>query len=212
MRRASRQLVVALADPVQAERKPDALFRGLEMMKVAVLAVRSWPSSLSSITTSATQPLGRQRTKPARPTSTLSSFRPRPEGSSTPERRHHPHQLALLVGGLQHDHGQAGIGAVLSHHALDQGALLGLGAGRGVAADLPVAMDRPHRALGAGGRGQAEKQRWRKRRQPRAATTAAAVCGVSARQGGRPLRWMFSKAPSGSIPWYSLAMSVRTLD
>src|ERR1700730_15645172 len=55
-----------------------------KMIKVAVLAVRNWPSSLSSITTSATQPLGRQRTKQARPTSTLSSFRPRPEGSSTP--------------------------------------------------------------------------------------------------------------------------------
>src|SRR5205823_10053335 len=54
-----------------------------KMMKVAVLAVRSWPSSLSSMTTSATQPLGRQRTKPARPTSWLSSFRPRPEGRRT---------------------------------------------------------------------------------------------------------------------------------
>ncbi len=40
-----------------------------KIMNVAVLAVRSWPSSLSSITTSATQPLGRQRTNPARPTS-----------------------------------------------------------------------------------------------------------------------------------------------
>src|ERR1700682_4122230 len=55
-----------------------------KMMKVAVLAVRSWPRSLSSITTSATQPLGRHLTKPARPTSWLSSFRPRPEGNSTP--------------------------------------------------------------------------------------------------------------------------------
>jgi len=35
-------------------------------------------------------------------------------------------------------------------NALDQGALLALRAGRGVAADLPVAMDRPHRALRAG--------------------------------------------------------------
>src|ERR1700730_12561986 len=55
-----------------------------KMMNVAVLAARNWPSSLSSITTSATQPLGRQRTKPARPTSTLSSFRPSPDGNSTP--------------------------------------------------------------------------------------------------------------------------------
>src|SRR5580692_8476591 len=55
-----------------------------KMMKVAVLAERSWASSLSSITISATQPLGRHRTKPARPTSALSSLRPRPDGSSTP--------------------------------------------------------------------------------------------------------------------------------
>src|SRR5229473_7039271 len=55
-----------------------------KMIKVAVLALRSWPKSLSSITTSATQPLGRHLTKPALPTSTLSSFSPRPEGNSTP--------------------------------------------------------------------------------------------------------------------------------
>ena len=36
------------------------------------------------MTTSATQPFGRQRTKPARPTSSLSILRPRPDGSSTP--------------------------------------------------------------------------------------------------------------------------------
>ncbi len=35
-------------------------------------------------TTSATQPLGRQRTKPARPTSALSILRPSPDGNSTP--------------------------------------------------------------------------------------------------------------------------------
>ena len=79
-----RQLVVALAEPVQAERKADALFGGLEDDEGRGLGGRSWPSSLSSITTSATQPLGRHRTKPARPTSWLSSFRPRPEGRSTP--------------------------------------------------------------------------------------------------------------------------------
>src|SRR5258706_10697364 len=40
-----------------------------KMIKVAVFAVRNWLRSLSSITTSATQPLGRHLTKPARPTS-----------------------------------------------------------------------------------------------------------------------------------------------
>jgi hypothetical protein len=85
----------------------------------------------------------------------LSSFRPRPEDA---ERGDHPHQLALLVGGLEHDHGQAGIGAVLGHHALDQGALLALRARRGIAADLPVAMHRAHRALRMGRLGQGEKK------------------------------------------------------
>src|SRR5579864_2074845 len=55
-----------------------------KMMKVAVLAVRNFAISASSMTTSAMQPLGRQRTKPARPISALSIFKPRPEGSNTP--------------------------------------------------------------------------------------------------------------------------------
>src|SRR5882724_9351294 len=55
-----------------------------KIMNVAVFAFFNCPISFSSMTTSATQPLGRQRTKPARPTSWLSSLRPRPEGSSTP--------------------------------------------------------------------------------------------------------------------------------
>ena len=66
------------------------------------------------------------------------------------ERRHHAHQPALGVGGLEHDHGQADIGAVLGGHALDQRALLALGAGRRVAADLPVFVHRLDRALGSG--------------------------------------------------------------
>src|SRR5262249_44160103 len=40
-----------------------------KMMKVEVWPVRNCLIKLSSITTSATQPFGRQRTKPARPTS-----------------------------------------------------------------------------------------------------------------------------------------------
>ena len=62
----------------------------------------------------------------------------------------HPHQPGLLVRGLQHDHGQPDIGPVLGGDALDQRALLGLGARRGVAADLPVAVDGADRALGVG--------------------------------------------------------------
>ena len=82
-----------------------------KMMKVAVLAVRELAEQLVVHHDSATQPLGRQRTKPARPTSSLSSFRPS-RGQQHAERRDHAHQPALLVGGFQHDDGQAGIGAV----------------------------------------------------------------------------------------------------
>ena len=66
------------------------------------------------------------------------------------ERSDHPHQPALLIGGLQHDDGEADIGPVLGGHALHQRALLALSAGRRVAADLPVAMHRAHRALRRG--------------------------------------------------------------
>jgi hypothetical protein len=67
------------------------------------------------------------------------------------ERREHAHQPALLIGGLQHDHGQADVRAVFGGDALDQGALLALRAGRRVAADLPVAVHRLHRALRGSG-------------------------------------------------------------
>ncbi len=99
------------------------------------------------MTTSAMQPLGRQRTKPARPMSTLSILRPRPDGSSTPSGATTRISRLLCVGGLEHDHGQADIGAVFRRHALDQRALLGFGAGRSVAADLPIFMHRFDRAL-----------------------------------------------------------------
>jgi hypothetical protein len=49
-------------------------------MKVAFLPFFICSINLSSITTSVTQPVGRQRTKPARPTSISSILRPRPEG------------------------------------------------------------------------------------------------------------------------------------
>ena len=45
----------------------------------------------------------------------------------------------------------------LGDHALDQGALFGLGAGGRVAADLPVAVHRFDSALGMGGAGADQK-------------------------------------------------------
>jgi hypothetical protein len=57
------------------------------------------------------------------------------------------HEPALLVGGLQHDHGEADIGAILSHDALHERALLVLGAWWRITAHLPVIVDRLDRAL-----------------------------------------------------------------
>ena len=124
-----------------------------KMMKVAVLPVSSWLSSLSSRITSATQPFGRQRTKPARPRSAVVDLEAEAGGQQHAERRQHAHDSRLLVGRLQHDHGQADVLAVLGGDELHQHALLALGAGRRVAAHLPVGMGRANRRLGlvAGG-------------------------------------------------------------
>jgi hypothetical protein len=52
-----------------------------------------------------------------------------------------------LIGGLEHDYGQTDICAILRGDALNQRTLLALCPRRGVAAHLPVVMDRFHRAL-----------------------------------------------------------------
>src|SRR5258708_7039010 len=133
-----------------------------KMKKVAVWPVFILPIRVSSITTSAWQP--------------------------RPERDLDPHQPRLLVGGLEHQHGDTDIGAVLSDDALEQGALFGLGARRRFAADLPVAMHRLYRALGEGvcmepdnGREHGREQDRQKR--DRACTPAAHRDG---RGNGRP--------------------------
>ena len=61
-------------------------------------------------------------------------------GQEHAERRQHAQDARLLVGGLEHDHRQPDIVAVLGGDVLDEGALLGLAPGGRVAADLPVAV------------------------------------------------------------------------
>ena len=97
---------------------------------------------MSSRITSATQPLGRQRTKPARPMSVLVDLEAEAGGQEHAERRQDAHDARLLVGGLEHDHRQPDIVAVLGGDELHEHALLALSAGRRVAADLPVAVGR----------------------------------------------------------------------
>ena len=97
--------------------------------------------------TSATQPFGTHRTKPARPDLGVVDLEAQPRGQQHAGRRDHPHQPGFAVGGLQDDDGQADIGPVLGGDALDQRALLALGARRGVAANLPVVVHGADRAL-----------------------------------------------------------------
>jgi len=75
------------------------------------------------------------------------------------ERRLHPHQAGFLVGGLQDQNRDADAGAIFGNHALKQGALLVLCAGRGFAADLPVAMHGADRALRRGRHGRSRQAR-----------------------------------------------------
>ena len=63
------------------------------------------------------------------------------------DRRNHTQQSALLVGGFQYDHGQTDIGAILGSDALNERALLALGARRCVTANLPVVVNGLDRAL-----------------------------------------------------------------
>ena len=118
-----------------------------KMMKVAVWPVRSCLSSLSSIMHLGDAAVRQAAHEAGAADVGLVDLQPEAGRQQHAERRQHAHQPALLVGGLQHDHGEADIGAVLGGDALDQGALLALRAGRRVAADLPVAVDRLHRAL-----------------------------------------------------------------
>ena len=80
----------------------------------------------------------------------LVDLEPEPGRQQHAHRGDDPHQLGFVIGGLEDDDSEADIGAVFRGHALDEGALLALGSGRGVAADLPIVVDRFDRALGGG--------------------------------------------------------------
>lgn len=147
---ALRQLVVALAEPVQAEREADAFFRRLKNDESGGLGAAELAEQLVFEDDLGDAAVGEAADEAGAADVLVVELESEPGGQQDPERGDHAHQAALLVGSLEHDHGQAGIGAVFRHHALDQGALLGLGARRGVAADLPVAMDGAYRALRMG--------------------------------------------------------------
>ena len=95
-----------------------------KMMKVAVLALRNWLKQLVVHHDFGNAAVGQAADETGAADIGIVELQPEPGRQQHAERRHHPHQLALLVGGLEHDDGEAGVGAVFGDHALDQGALL----------------------------------------------------------------------------------------
>ncbi len=129
----------------------------LNTTKIAVLPSHSCLISASSITTSATHPLRQAAHEGDAAHIGAVHIEPEAVGQQHAQRRQHPQQPGLPIGGFQHDHRQPDIGLILGRHVLDDGALLEAGARRRVAAHLPVAILGLHHALGErpGGAGQA---------------------------------------------------------
>src|SRR5579864_2818034 len=147
---ALRQLVVALTKALQAHRKADAFLGRLEDDEGRGLAVAQFVDQIVVHDHFGDAAVGQAAYEAGAADIVVVDLEPEPRGDQDAERRHDAHQPALLIAGLEHDHDQAEIGAVLRGHALHQRALLVLGAGRRLATDLPVAMDRADRALGGG--------------------------------------------------------------
>ena len=91
------------------------------------------------MTTSATQPEGRQRTNPARPTSFWSISQPQSGRKQHPERGDDPQEPAPPIRRLEHDHDQRDVRLVLGLDALHESALIRLRSGGRFATHLPVA-------------------------------------------------------------------------
>ena len=136
-------------------------------MYVAVLPERSFLISSSSMIDFGDAAVGQAANEAGAADIGLVDLEPEARRQQHAERCNHAHQPAFLVGGLEHDHGQADIGAVLGGDALDQGALLGFGARRRITADLPVFVHRLDGALGKGAARGGERQQRGQRQRPR---------------------------------------------
>ena len=182
-------------------------------MKVAVWPVFIWLIRLSSITTSATQPVARQRTKPARPISVWSILRPEARRQQNTKRRDDAQEAAFAVRSFQHDYDERDVGPVLGRHVLHEGALLGRGARRRLAAHLPVAEGVLDHALSAGAAGSEQGRKPQQCRRTRTEPTVICPSGISVCEslhepqgGGRqPHRSIFG--PLG--PWQGRRCQAR---
>src|SRR4029078_1340604 len=160
-----RQLVVAFAEPGQAHREADAFFGRLKDDECRAFSGTQLLDQLVVHDHFSDAAVWQAADEARAPDIRLVDLEPETRRQHHAERRDHAHQAAFLVGRLEHDHGEADIGTVFSSDALDQSTLLGFGAGRRIAADLPVFMHRLHGALGKGAvRGRERQQRGQRHR------------------------------------------------
>src|SRR5579863_5659013 len=142
-----RQLVETLAETLEAHREADAFLRCLEDDEGRGLAGAHLADQLVVHDHLGDATIGQAAHEAGAADIGIVDLEAEPGRQQHPERRDDAHQAAFLIAGLEHDHRQPDIGAVLGGYALHQRALLALRTRRGVAADLPVAMDRTDRAL-----------------------------------------------------------------
>src|SRR6516162_30124 len=142
-----RQLVVALAEALEAHRETDAFFGRLEDDESRGLAVAQLLDQVIVHNNFGHAPIGQTTDEASASDVGLVDLEPEAGGKQYADGRNHAHEAALLIGGLEHEYGKADIGAIFGSDALNERALLPLGAGRRVAADLPVIVDRLDGAL-----------------------------------------------------------------
>ena len=154
-----RKGVETLAEAGKRDRDADAFLGRLEDDEHRLLAgPELLVTRFSSMITSATQPFGRQRMKPAVPMSVSSMRRPRPRGSRTPSGARTRRMRACLSAVFRTITDRPTFSRSSRGDELHDHALLALCAGGRVAAQLPVAMLRLHLALGKSQAGNGEKQ------------------------------------------------------
>src|SRR5512139_3503505 len=146
-----RQLVVALAEAGKAHREPNSFLRRLEDNEGCRLADAQLLDQLVIHDDFGDAAVRQAPHKTGAADVRLVDLQAKARRQQYAERCDHAHQPAFLIGGLEHDHGEADIGAVFGGDALDQRALLGLGARRRIAADLPVFMHRLYGTLRSSG-------------------------------------------------------------
>src|SRR6266702_744603 len=144
------QLVVALAESLQAHREANAFLRRLENDEGRSLPGAQLLDQIVVHHHFGHAAAGQAADETGTTDVLIVDLETKARRQQDAKRGHHPHQAALLVRGLQYDDRESDIRPVLRGHALHQRTLLALCAGRRIATDLPIAMHGFDRTLGTG--------------------------------------------------------------